>query len=798
MEELLKDVDPSAYAWEALEDFDGLSQALDVELCDSLGGKFVGQRQVLLEAIASSKEVLDALYDKSASQLKPELTEWRVEREGKEEVVDLPQVGITAETPGLKESLAWRVDEPAVKIESVDEAKKRIVVTPERFDGKKEPPPVHRREREKPATDPSKPQHVVVLVLENRSFDHMFGKVENSQWDRRADLPPAVPCIWPDPDHDILGVQEVQLNGDRGNFSEKEPTETCPCEKQLQTAGFKVSYNWLLTNNPLPGHYLEHHRKNAGAQPPTQGASSVCSNKPEDIPCIVELAENFAVSDQYHAALAGPTVPNRMLLLTCAVGDGYGNNPGDNVDDSKSGKIEGAMQVAEYWRTMRNNQTIFQRLESCEYLKDKDVDPWRVYYRDTPLSIFLSSLSGRQHGNFVPFLERFKADVQADDLPLFSFIEPRYYDKEGREEYADDQHPPHHVGLGDELVRDIYETLAAKPEVFEKTLFIVTWDEHGGFYDHVVPRTWPKDVVSKSRLRPVGLRVPALFISPRVQKGCVVRAKAVQGKNGFLSHESLAASLSKWYGMLELGNQDRRDVFAADFCHVWNTVRRDDVPSVLPVRESFARAENSAVKPREHALYPNTGIFATAEKYVAEGYLGSIRPKLNSASDKLDAALKKAVPVLEKLTKAGLVPAKLTNQAKEMVENGGIKGIVKVVGNAVVPRMIKAAVKILDAFWTVVTKIRWWWRRRKEEKELREVIRPKLEAERRAALAKEDQEARKTEQEQNLVVAARREREMLEKQRQGEEEEEAIILARKRDKKAKKNKKLDALKKVQK
>ncbi len=114
------------------------------------------------------------------------------------------------------------------------------------------------------------------------------------------------------------------------------------------------------------------------------------------------------------------------------------------------------------------------------------IEPWRVYYEDTPISIFLSHLKGADHANFRRF-DKFKEDVANNRLPLFSFIEPRYYDRPKEGKYARDFHPPHNPYLADELIQSIYDTLQSNPALSAKTLLMITFDEHGGFYDHVVP-----------------------------------------------------------------------------------------------------------------------------------------------------------------------------------------------------------------------------------------------------------------------------------------------------------------------
>src|SRR5262249_17318766 len=145
-----------------------------------------------------------------------------------------------------------------------------------------------------------------------------------------------------------------------------------------------------------------------------------------------------------------------------------------------------------------------------------------------PLSIFLTHLAGEEHGNFRN-MSTFATDVAKNRLPLVSFLEPRYYDRPGMKEFANDAHPPHHVGLADKLVQDVYNALAANPSLFARTLFIVTFDEHGGSYDHVIPPQL--EHAASPELSHLGFRVPTIFISPSVPKRAVLRLDGVTTVN---------------------------------------------------------------------------------------------------------------------------------------------------------------------------------------------------------------------------------------------------------------------------
>ncbi len=154
-------------------------------------------------------------------------------------------------------------------------------------------------------------------------------------WHRRTDLQDAKNIIWPDPDHDVPGVQGVQLHE-----GVSEPAKCGFCKVQLPTASFDESYRL---------HSEKEYSKKAAAT----GASTTSTYEEERIKCMAHLAKNFATSDEYFSGLAGPTVPNRMLFLTCATPEDSHHNP------------EGGKQLLEYINGMKSVPSIFGRLETC-------------------------------------------------------------------------------------------------------------------------------------------------------------------------------------------------------------------------------------------------------------------------------------------------------------------------------------------------------------------------------------------------------------------------------------------------
>ena len=177
---------------------------------------------------------------------------------------------------------------------------------------------------------------------------------------------------------------------------------------------------------------------------------------------------------------------------------------------------------------------------------------WKVYFHDIPQSS--PSRLWTQRGNFRRFKE-FAADAAAGQLPCYSFIEPRYFADVGLA-MPNDQHPPHDVIFGEQLIASVYNTVRLSP-LWSNTLLIVTYDEHGGCYDHVPPplAVSPGD----GRLHDgfafdrYGVRVPAVIISPYIEPGTILRSVAAGlphvGPPYPYDHASVVATLRKCFNL---------------------------------------------------------------------------------------------------------------------------------------------------------------------------------------------------------------------------------------------------------
>jgi phospholipase C len=326
-------------------------------------------------------------------------------------------------------------------------------------------------------------QHVVVLMLENRSFDSMLGRLYPNDSDFRGltlnefnkygnglfgvwndtGMTPATACI-PDPDPgEAFTDMNFQLFGSAGR-SENPPT----------MCGFAENY-------------VTH----------AKGAASAVMHyfSPEQVPVISALAKAFGVSDCWHASAPCQTWPNRFFAHT-GTSLGYVDNKGFPIPFRAP--------------------SIFSRLEE----HDKT---WRVYFHDMPQSMLLRdvwSLAITHYRSFKQFL----ADADQGALPNYSFIEPGYFADLFDNFMPNDEHPPHNVVHGEKLIADVYNAVR-NSRCWKNTLLIITYDEHGGCYDHVQPpRAVPPDTnVSAFKFNTYGVRVPAVLVSPYIPPGSKIR-----------------------------------------------------------------------------------------------------------------------------------------------------------------------------------------------------------------------------------------------------------------------------------
>ncbi|MBE1163038.1 alkaline phosphatase family protein [Dyella acidiphila] len=219
-------------------------------------------------------------------------------------------------------------------------------------------------------------------------------------------------------------------------------------------------------------------------------------------------------------------------------------------------------------------ETIFNRLTQAQR-------SWRIYHHDFPQSATLTRLWSELPGRLLSFEDHFMTDAMAGRLPNYSFIEPRYFADRLFNRLPNDQHPPHDVALSERLIARCYDAIR-NGAGWKKTLFIITYDEHGGNWDHVVP----PPAISPDDLRHdgfafdrYGVRVPAVLVSPWIPAGTIARAP--QGRPPF-DHTSILSTLRTLFG--PFAPLTKRDEAAPDLVDILSLPEpSNDGPRSLPL-----------------------------------------------------------------------------------------------------------------------------------------------------------------------------------------------------------------------
>ncbi|KAJ3131699.1 hypothetical protein HK100_006093 [Physocladia obscura] len=292
---------------------------------------------------------------------------------------------------------------------------------------------------------------------------------------------------------------------------------------------------------------------------------------PSALPVTIALAENFLVFDAWHAAVPGPTFPNRISLAAGTSNGLYYNEV--------STLLAGMPQTS-----------IFQMFDNAGY-------SYKNYYNQVPTGVVFTDFRDRvikdilelQPSAHIGSLNSFFADAKAGNLPAFSWIDPILVSVPGQP--ANDNHPPHDIARGELLVKQVYEALRASPQ-WESTALLLTYDEHGGFWDHAAPPTNVPIPDTASANCPdfhfdrLGIRVPTILISPYVNAG-VVHQPTAAAPAQFASysasqyeHASLTHTLND---LFDLGaSLTNRSAWAGSFAGEFLHTARTNTPVTLP------------------------------------------------------------------------------------------------------------------------------------------------------------------------------------------------------------------------
>ena len=336
-------------------------------------------------------------------------------------------------------------------------------------------------------------EHVVVLMLENRSFDHIFGYLGIGEG-----LPPGGATNYLTPGDKTTTAFSSRKGGDYVAVGQG-PLHSVK-EVDLQLFGkTNVSGSQPASDAVLNGfvasfeNALRYDLKRA----PTNSELQQVMNcfDPVQLPVLSTLARNFVLCDHWFSDIPGPTMPNRAFVHA-ATSQGYTYNAN--------------------WKPNFTCDTLYERIDRVPSLS------WRSYYHDQDDILELYPALKSDASNHVLFDANFLTDVANDGLATYSFITPAFLGK--NHVTINSMHAPQDVRPAEKLVADVYGALQSHENVWQKTLFVIVFDEHGGYYDHVVPpatvspdgiagRTDQKFLVPFDFKR-LGLRVPAILVSP--------------------------------------------------------------------------------------------------------------------------------------------------------------------------------------------------------------------------------------------------------------------------------------------
>jgi phospholipase C len=381
----------------------------------------------------------------------------------------------------------------------------------------------------------------VYMMMENRTYDHYFG---------------ARSMLEGLPGNGLqMSMTNPDTNGNPVSLYVPDPTVECVQDPDHSWDGSRLQWNMGANN----GFVLQQEKQyGVGSHEPMQYMTRT------QLPVTWALADAYTTCDKWFASLMGPTIPNRAYFLTGTSAAYKDNN--DIIANLHTLPVP----------------TIFNRLE------DAKVD-WVYYYGN--LSIVSAIQSTGQYSidlgpndgtgktrRFANFL----TDAAAGKLPSVVYIEPSFGPG------GNDDHPPHHPIDGQELIATVYNALAKSPQWKHLVMLLVTYDEHGGFFDHVSPPTttddtataWASSGRDTTGFDQLGFRVPAMMIGPYIKPGYV---SSVQ-----YDHTSALQHLANTFGFEPLtarqaAQMDLSDCIDMDRLMKGDAAKPIDLPMIDPL-----------------------------------------------------------------------------------------------------------------------------------------------------------------------------------------------------------------------
>lgn len=400
-------------------------------------------------------------------------------------------------------------------------------------------------------------EHIVVLMMENRSFDHYFGHLSMPRelgGEGRTDV-------------DGLRGDEVQYLYRPGSDGNEAFRLFHAATRKLGDIAHgwddcHTQFNGGAMNGFIQAHFADLQKADqaeCGRHCADLG-DPMAYYKREDTPVLHQLFDNYALCDRWFSSVMGPTWPNRFYLHA-GTSMGIKKNKRMHTDSEPNDPEE----TRTIWHELRS-----KCVEAVNYSMDV---AWNVggfgVFNSTPTRSVYKQATPPQGKGGAPANppESFEEACERGTLPSVSIIDPAFI-------FAPcDDHPPHDIKAGQAFISSIYKLLTKNPKQWEKTLFIVTYDEHGSFYDHVRPPVCADD--ERPEFRQLGFRVPSLVIGPYVKKNHVSHVQ--------YDHTSFLSTVTRRFGLTPL---NRRVSSANDVsdCIDRNAVETLHTPSPVAIR----------------------------------------------------------------------------------------------------------------------------------------------------------------------------------------------------------------------
>ncbi len=417
--------------------------------------------------------------------------------------------------------------------------------------------------------------HIVVIMLENRSFDHMLGFLYTDQGNISPLGHPFEGLTGSESNPDSNGtdttVFKIPADQHAYYWPGTDPGEgysntnsqlfgnykTPPTGAQANNQGFISDFAYTLKSHrqdnekPGKGWYIVEG---------TQDSNIMGMYTPELLPVLSGLAKGYAVCDHWFCSVPTETLPNRAFVQMA----------------TSLGRLNDHDKVY-------NAKTIYNLLEQAEM-------PWAIYGYDSGPILTRQSLaalpSNPQYGSFGDFAD-FKQAANDNTLANYTFLAPEWGVN------GNSQHPNYDVANGEQFLLEIYQTLKNAP-VWNKTLLVITYDEHGGCYDHVAPpenASQPADCPDNLgfNFQRFGVRVPTVLVSPLIEAGTVFRTESTTP----FDHTSILSTVEKRFGLESLTVRDAAAPHIGDVLTL--TAPRTDDPLVnvtAPASSTKPPAEN--------------------------------------------------------------------------------------------------------------------------------------------------------------------------------------------------------------